>query len=232
VAAVFILGGWTPGWAQFGSFVWLLLQTATIIAVVGSVNLFNFMDGIDGLAGSEAAYLGLGGAFVMSLTLNDPSIVRAALIVGASSIGFLAWNWPPAKIFMGDVGSGYLGLVFAILALDSARQEPALVFVWIILSATFLVDSVTTLVRRLVRGEQVHEAHRSHAYQWLARRFGRHQPVTLIYLAINVFWLFPMAWFCVRNPAYGPWIGLLALAPVVAGALAAGAGRKEMPAKD
>jgi Fuc2NAc and GlcNAc transferase len=128
---------------------------------------------------------------------------------------------------MGDVGSGYLGFAFATLAVASAHSNPVMILTWLILAGSFFVDALVTLARRLLRGERLHEAHRIHAYQWLARRLGSHAPVTLLYGAVNVFWLLPMAWLSLRLPQHAGWIAIAALAPLVAGALAAGAGRPE-----
>ncbi len=227
--ALYFLGGWSPGWFPEQSIAWFVLQAATVVGIAWSINLFNFMDGIDGIAGAEAACLGLGGALLASSQQAEPGVPIASLIVGAASLGFLLWNWPPARIFMGDVGSGYLGLVFAVLALASAAGSPHWFFAWMILGATFLVDSGVTLVRRLLRRERVHQAHRTHAYQWLARRLGSHARATSLYLAVNVLWLLPMAWLCLQRPDHAAWIAAAALAPLVVAALCAGAGRREIP---
>jgi Fuc2NAc and GlcNAc transferase len=228
VVALVTLGGWSPEWIQKESAAWLVLQGATVVGIVWSINLFNFMDGIDGLAGTEAAYIGIGAAWLMSLVLTEPGVTNASLLLFAASLGFLLWNWPPAKIFMGDVGSGYLGFVIAVLAVASARERAPLMFVWIILGAMFLIDAIVTLLRRLIRGERIYEAHRTHAYQWLARRFGRHLPVTLLYLAVNVLWLLPMAWLCLRFAEHAPWLAVAAVAPIIVGVATAGAGRPEV----
>jgi Fuc2NAc and GlcNAc transferase len=116
-----------------------------------------------------------------------------AVLFAACVAGFLCWNFPPARIFMGDAGSGFLGLVVALLALWSARNAPHLVWSWVILSAVFLVDATTTLVRRVRRGERFAEAHRNHAYQYAARLHGSHRVITLVVLAVNIVWLLPIA---------------------------------------
>lgn len=225
-AALAILGGWDAGLAR-GSLPWWILQAALVVGVTWSTNLYNFMDGIDGIAGAEAAFLGLSGAWFLWTAGAPGGAVLACLVLGASALGFLAWNWPPARIFMGDVGSSYLGLVFAVLALATTREEPRLLAGWLILCGAFVVDSGVTLGRRLARRERFYEAHRIHAYQWLSRRLGRHAPVTLLYAAVNLLWLLPMAWLSLRQPDYAWWIAAAALAPLIAAAAAAGAGRLE-----
>ncbi len=160
--------------------------------LVWSINLFNFMDGIDGLASLEAIGVSLGGALVWWL-VQPAGDWPVALLFAACVAGFLVWNFPPARIFMGDAGSGFLGLVVALLALWSARTEAHLFWAWFILGGCFMVDATTTLVRRVKRGERFNVAHRSHAYQYAARQHASHKAVSLAVVAINTFWLLPWA---------------------------------------
>ena len=159
---------------------------------VWSINFFNFMDGIDGIASIEAMSVALGGALVWWL-VQPAGSWPVALLFAACVGGFLFWNFPPARIFMGDAGSGFLGLVVALLALWSARDSAHLVWSWVILSSVFLVDATTTLLRRVRRGERFAEAHRNHAYQYAARVHGSHRTITLVVLTINIVWLLPIA---------------------------------------
>jgi Fuc2NAc and GlcNAc transferase len=116
---------------------------------------------------------------------------------------------------MGDVGSGFLGFVFGVLAIASIKERPWLLWPWLILLAAFIVDSMLTLTRRVVTGAQWYEAHCSHAYQHAARRWGSHSRVTLTIMAINVTWLFPLAYGSCIWPSFGPLFALVALAPLV-----------------
>ena len=159
---------------------------------VWSINFFNFMDGIDGIASIEAMSVALGGTLVWWL-VHPAGNWPVALLFAACVGGFLFWNFPPARIFMGDAGSGFLGLVVALLALWSARDSAHLVWSWVILSSVFLVDATTTLLRRVRRGEHFAEAHRNHAYQYAARVHGSHRTITLAVLVINIVWLLPIA---------------------------------------
>jgi Fuc2NAc and GlcNAc transferase len=162
------------------------------VYLVWAINFFNFMDGIDGIAGVEAIVVALGGALVSWLAQPTlPWIVSAAFT--ASIAGFLLWNLPPARIFMGDAGSGFLGLVIGTLSLWHGYEAPHLFWSWFALQGCFMVDATTTLVRRVQRGERPQEAHRSHAYQYASRLYGGHRPVTLAYGAVTVFWLLPIA---------------------------------------
>jgi Fuc2NAc and GlcNAc transferase len=164
---------------------------------------------------------------LLSLHVSPVDVAPVAALCSAAAAGFLLWNWPPAKIFMGDVGSGYLGYVLAILALAATIRDPVAVWVWLILGGAFFVDATVTLARRTIRGDRLYEAHRSHAYQWLARRWGSHLPVTVTLLALNLLWLFPAAWLAERYPALALWILIAAYLPLIVLALVAGAGRPE-----
>jgi Fuc2NAc and GlcNAc transferase len=225
--AIVCLGA--AGWLQVGQLIgsgWLGAVLAAL-GLVWALNLFNFMDGIDGIAAAEAVFIAWGGAALMHISGNVSAISDIGLIIGAACAGFLIWNWPPARIFMGDVGSGYLGYALAVLALASARDRPSALWAWLILGGAFFVDATVTLLRRALRRERVHQAHRSHAYQWLARRWGSHRRVTLTVMAVNMLWLLPSALCAVLYPQWAAWIALGALSPLALAALLAGAGRTE-----
>lgn len=170
---------------------WLALPLATV-GLAWLVNLYNFMDGIDGLAGIEALTAAIGFAALAAL-VGDGALAVLALLLAAAAGGFLYWNWPPARIFLGDVGSGFLGLAFGVLLLQAAAADAQLLWAGLIVLGVFVVDATCTLLRRLLRGERVHEAHRSHAYQRAARRFASHRTVSLAVGAINLCWLLPLA---------------------------------------
>lgn len=188
------LGGF-PSLTVFGYFVdlgWLGYLGASLY-IVWLLNLYNFMDGIDGLAGIEAITVCCGGALMTWLIAPESNAWVLPLLLATAVLGFLSWNFPPAKIFMGDAGSGFLGLMLALLSVQAAAVEPRLFWIWLILLGVFIVDATVTLCRRVARGEKFYEAHRSHAYQHASRLFGRHRPVTLAIGAINLFWLLPIA---------------------------------------
>jgi UDP-N-acetylmuramyl pentapeptide phosphotransferase/UDP-N-acetylglucosamine-1-phosphate transferase len=151
---------------------WLMPGLDTVAAAllwVWFINLFNFMDGIDGLAGSEAAAIGLGLLLFAGFGAgHDPAVAAAAASVAAAAIGFLVWNWAPARIFLGDVGSVPLGYVLGFLLLDQASRGHWKIA--LILPLYFLADATITLLRRLWRGERVWQAHREHFYQRAVQR--------------------------------------------------------------
>ena len=196
-----------------------------LMALTWSTNLFNFMDGIDGIAGSESVFVGGAGALLNWRYDGDVDLTAAMLALAAATLGFLIWNWPPARIFMGDVGSGFLGFTLAVLGLSASRHGGIPVEVWAILSGVFLVDATVTLLTRIVRGDRWFEAHRTHAYQNLASRWQAHLPVTALIIAVNVFWLLPWAWIAATHPARAMLSVVAALAPLAVMVLLAGAGR-------
>jgi Fuc2NAc and GlcNAc transferase len=199
-----------------------------LMALTWSTNLFNFMDGIDGIAGSEAVFVAGAGALLNWGYGGDSGLTAAMLVLAAATLGFLIWNWPPARIFMGDVGSGFLGFTLAVLGLAASRHSAAPIEVWVILSGVFLVDATVTLLRRIVRGDRWFEAHRLHAYQNLASRWQAHLPVTGLVIAINLFWLFPWAWITAIYPARAMLYVIAALAPLMLIVFLLGAGRNRI----
>jgi Fuc2NAc and GlcNAc transferase len=185
-----------------------------VLGIVWAINLFNFMDGIDGLATMESGAVALGG-FVSAWLLGHGDVALVSWLLALTCAGFLCWNWPPARIFLGDVGSGYLGYVIAVLALDDSLIQPSRLAVWVMLAGVFLIDATLTLLVRLARGERVYEAHRQHAYQRLARRWASHARVTGIILIINAIWLFPAALLATLRPQWTWELMVLALFPLV-----------------
>jgi len=176
--------GWTlePGW---------LGSVVGVLYLVWLLNLYNFMDGIDGIASIETICVALGGALLC--WLHDAYFLTVVSLALACAVaGFLCWNFPPARIFMGDAGSGFLGIVLGVLSLQAGWIASHLFWAWVILSGVFITDATITLGHRAFRAEKVYEAHRSHAYQHAARKFG-HMPVVLVVLAINLVWLLPVA---------------------------------------
>ncbi|MGE7991607.1 MraY family glycosyltransferase [Pseudomonas sp. NPDC089554] len=194
--------------------------------LVWMLNLYNFMDGIDGIASVEAITTCLGACLLYALS-GATSLAWAPMLLAGAVLGFLFWNFPPARIFMGDAGSGFLGITLGVLSLLAAWHSSSLFWGWLILLGVFVVDATFTLVRRLVRGEKVYEAHRSHAYQFASRQYGRHLPVTLAVSVINLLWLLPIAAYVVWSQGDGLLWLLIAYAPLVVLAIRYRAGAKE-----
>jgi len=146
--------------------------------VIWFINLYNFLDGIDGYAGSEAVFLGLAG-FIL---FNDSLF----LVLVFSVLGFLVWNWDKAKIFMGDVGSTLLGYNVAIFTIYYANQDSMNFWVWIILFGVFWFDATLTLFRRYKNGEKLSQAHRKHTYQRAVQSGLTHSRVVIYSIFINM----------------------------------------------
>lgn len=170
-----------------------------VLTLVWMTNLYNFMDGIDGLAGIEVVSVCLIISVIYQLTSFTPNDGAAVLFLAAAAGGFLMWNFPPAKIFMGDVGSGFIGLLLGGLMLRDAAKEPKYLFVWLILLAVFIVDATMTLLYRIYMKERFYEAHNTHAFQYASRVMRSHKKVTLSVVCINLFWLGPCAFLVAKD---------------------------------
>lgn len=227
--ALWCLGAMQPSHPGNSGLIWTwVARAADIAALVWLTNLFNFMDGIDGLAGIEAVLVSVFGAVLM---IQDglPGYSQLSWSLAAASLGFLVWNWPPAKIFLGDVGSGFLGFTLGTLVLFSASSKPELLWPWLILLAAFLVDATVTLLRRMISRARWYDAHRSHAYQHAALDWDSHAKVTLAVAAINIGWLLPLAWAAYRYPQAAPAFAAVAFVPLLLITIRFEAGREQTP---
>lgn len=174
-AGALVFQGWLPPLAD---------RAVAAIAWVWFVNVFNFMDGIDGITGIEAGSLGGGVALVVAATGTATGLAPFALALGAAAVGFLVWNWHPAKLFLGDVGSVPLGFLLGglLLQLALAGQLAAA----LILPAYYVADATLTIGLRIVRGEPFLRPHRQHFYQRAVQAGKRHDQVALVVLAGNL----------------------------------------------
>jgi Fuc2NAc and GlcNAc transferase len=199
----------------------------SVLALVWGTNLFNFMDGIDGIAAGESIFITVSAGTLNLMNGGDSGLTAVLFSLSAASLGFLFWNWPPARIFMGDVGSGFLGFIISACLMATSIQGALPIEVLPILGGVFFVDATTTLMRRILQGDRWLEPHRTHAYQRMARRFGRHLPVTIIIFVVNVVWLLPWAVATIRFPENGRVYMAAALLPLVIISIVVGAGRRE-----
>ena len=191
---------------------------AAVIYLVWMLNLFNFMDGIDLITGVQTVTTSAGVAMLLLIS-TESDLWKIFALLAASILGFLFFNLPPAKIFLGDVGSGFIGFTTAVISLVVAEDEPLVAWAMIILLAVFVTDATVTLLRRLLSREHVYVAHRTHAYQHLSKKLNRHLPVSLGVGAINLFFLLPIAWLVVESeiiPIFGLLISYVPLAIVAA----------------
>ena len=211
----------------------LLGPYAPFVVGVGAVwwiNLFNFMDGIDGLAAGQALFMLAGGVVIVFLTHENwagetETVMLVAL--GAATLGFLALNLPPARIFMGGVGSYFLATMIFALALATLLQGWVSLQSWLILGAAFVSDATVTLLTRVLRREKFWRAHRSHAYQRIARTWGGHGRVTAVFATINILYLLPLAVLAQAAPIFAWGITAFAYGPLLVAAQQFGAGRPD-----
>lgn len=157
----------------------IITNTFAFFLIIWFINLYNFLDGINGYAGSETVFLSLAGFLFFG--------GEYFLVLVVATLGFLYWNWNKAKIFMGDVGSTLLGYNVAIFTLYHANQEPNNLYIWAILFGTFWFDATLTLIRRYKNGEKLSQAHKKHAYQRLTLAQWSHVKVATGNLIINIF---------------------------------------------
>ncbi|MFW2601015.1 MraY family glycosyltransferase [Aliarcobacter butzleri] len=154
--------------------------------IIWFINLYNFLDGINGYAGSEAVFLSIAGFILFG--------GNHFLVLAVAVLGFLYWNWNKAKIFMGDVGSTLLGYNVAIFTIYYANQEPTNFWIWIILFSVYWFDATLTLIRRKLNKERLSQAHKKHAYQRLTQAGWSHYKVTNYSIWLNIL-LFAIVYF-------------------------------------
>lgn len=156
---------------------WLAFPMS-LLFVVWMTNLYNFMDGMDGIAGSMALF-GFGTFALLAGLAGETTFMLMSLLVACAATGFLVFNFPPAKIFMGDAGSSSLGFLAAAFSLWGAQLEIFPFWAALLIFSPFIVDATVTLLKRLLRGEKIWEAHKTHYYQRLVQLYGSHKPVLL-----------------------------------------------------
>jgi len=194
----------------------LALVAAVALAMLWLVNLYNFMDGIDGLAASQCL-LACVAAGLLSWRAGGYDYSLFCLLLAASQLGFLVWNWPPARLFMGDAGSIPTGFLLAGLTLLGALEGWLSLSAWLVLLAVFITDASWTLLWRMATGQAFTQAHRLHAYQRLSAHWGSHRRVDLLFVAIFCGWLMPLAWIVEIYPKFAFLLVILAYLPLLLG---------------
>ena len=185
------------------------------LIVLWSMNLYNFMDGIDGIAAGQCLLACSAGAVLSWRGGAHSSYPLFCLLLAASHGGFLWWNWPPARLFMGDAGSIPTGFLLAGLAVLGAVQGELSPACWLVLLALFITDASWTLLWRMATGQKFTRPHRMHAYQRLSSRWNSHLRVDLLLLAIFLAWLLPLAWMIQIYPGYTFLLVILAYLPLL-----------------
>ncbi|MFT3929027.1 MAG: glycosyltransferase family 4 protein [Spongiibacteraceae bacterium] len=188
------------------------------LGVTWLINLYNFMDGINGLAALEAVFVLIAINWLGHSTVYGHTFSHTHLFASAILVGFLVWNFPAGKIFMGDAGSAFLGFFLGILALWSYQLQGPSVTVWLILLAIFIGDASYTLFVRIITRQKWHEAHRLHAYQQLATRLNaNHFRTTCVLMIVNLGWLLPIAWLVQARTLHQVFGLALAYLPLIIG---------------
>jgi len=182
-------------------------------ALVWLINLYNFMDGIDGMAASGAVFLSVGAALALWLT-GHADLVLVLGLLAVSAGGFLLFNWQPSRLFMGDAGSVFLGYVFGVLIVGTVGQSQISMWSWMVLFGYFAVDTTTTTILRVFLTDRWYGEHRSHAYQNLAR-LHNHRVVVSGVTAYHVVWLLPLVVWSVLTPSLAPVAAACAWLPVI-----------------
>lgn len=211
--AVLVIAGPLPG----ASWTNLLLAVLSGLALLWMLNLYNFMDGIDAYAATQCILACVCAALLAWGQAAPPQYLLFCLLLAAAQLGFLFWNWPAARLFMGDAGSVPTGFLLGALALLGQVEAYLPLACWLILLAVFITDATVTLLWRMATGQAFTQPHRLHAYQRLSRHLGGHLPVVLLLLALNGLWLFPLALAAAVFPKYSILLVILAYLPLLAG---------------
>lgn len=207
---IVVLSPWAAGAPQLW---WILVPLVPVL--IGFINAHNFMDGIDGILGQQGLFvmLGLG---LLAAWSGEIGIAALAFAAATGCLGFLVFNRPPARIFMGDVGSGALGLALGAVAAFLVQRDPAMLWGCLILPSAFLVDSGLTLARRVLGGQRWYAPHRQHLYQWLVRVHWSHARTDVAYMIWNLAVVAPLAWLAAWWPTRGAWFFVAAYALAMA----------------
>lgn len=188
----------------------VMIGIVLTLGIAWLTNLYNFMDGTDGLAGLQAVLAGVAGGWLL-WEGGDHGLAMLAWITAASCVGFLIWNWAPAKIFMGDVGSCLLGFVFGCLSVLGEMHVRLPALLWVILLGYFIWDATLTLLLRIFSGERWYEAHKSHAYQRLVQMGLGHGQLAGLFFIFNLLVLWPLTLWGYLEPAALLWALLLSI---------------------
>ncbi len=177
----------------------------TFLGLIWLTNLYNFMDGSDGIAAIQAICAGIFAGSILFVE-GQTGLAMVCFFVASSSLGFLYWNWSPAKIFMGDIGSCVLGFVFGALAVISDLLGVLSVYIWCILLSVFICDATFTLFKRMFQGEKWYKAHREHAYQKLIQMGMSHRLLAIVFLIFNLCVIWPIAFIGYVLPEFSVYL--------------------------
>ncbi len=183
------------------------------------INLYNFMDGIDGLLATHCIISLAIAVFLLTIQSAPKNLVLFCGVLASVQVGFLILNWSPATLFMGDAGSIPTGFLMGVIAIETSTRAFLPIAAWAIILSPFLTDSIGTLIFRLFRLENIFKPHSSHMYQKLARYWNSHRRVVIIMAMFQCFWCAPLAYFVTMCPDYAIHLLLLTYAPLLLGLL-------------
>lgn len=213
------LGGVPPLYFGATSFRLGLLGLALLVAAcTWFFNLYNFVDGTDGMAGSATAFIG-GTMSVVMVVARQYDLAAVLAVVAAASIGFLCFNWPPARIFMGEAGTAFISYIFVAVILVSLSREAVSLWIWLIVFAFYFSDTTVTTMIRAFTVPRFYRGHRSHAYQNLARKWESHLRILTLVLAIDLLWVAPAVAIALHRPDIAGFVTAVVYAPLVLFAL-------------
>ena len=219
LAVHLLLSGWALFWLGGGpllSIGWIPVLVAipvTALFLVWMVNAYNFMDGIDGMAVSGAVFVSGAITLVMLLTNSKSEFIIVPVLLLTTTSSFIVFNWPPASIFMGDSGSVFLGYIFGSLILVTAMSGEISIWTWLVVFGYFFADTTVTQIMRVILVKKWYRAHRSHAYQNLARITGSHLKVTGGVVLYNVVWILPLTLWSAMKPETAILAVILSITP-------------------
>ena len=219
LAAQFLLSSWVIFWLDVDSLLYvgwlptLIVILLTMLFFVWMINAYNFMDGIDGMAISGAVFISGAITLVLLLTNGSSELTILFMLLLSSSSAFLFFNWPPATIFMGDSGSVFLGYIFGSLILVTIMNDDISIWTWLIVFGYFFADTAVTQIMRVILVKKWYLAHRSHAYQNLARITESHLKVTGSVALYNIFWILPLTLWSALQPEMSLIAVVLAVTP-------------------
>ncbi len=197
---------------ELGLLEFIMLPTLMFF-IVWIINAYNFMDGIDGMAATGAFYFSGALTLIMIMTNNFSELTFLFFLLMASVGAFILFNWPPANIFMGDAGSIFLGYVFGAFIIITVFRGELSIWTWLVMFGYFFADTTVTQITRIILVKQYYKAHRSHAYQNLARITGSHFKITFCVTVFHVLWLLPLTLWTVKQPEMEILAVFLAITP-------------------
>lgn len=188
-------------------------HAALVVVLVWFYNLYNFIDGIDGMASSATIFLCAALGLVL-YSQHQQTLGFILALLGISCAGFLAFNWPPARMFLGDAGSSFIGYILSAVFIESLWHSPTNVWSWLIVGGFYFADTTLTTVVRLLKVPGWYRPHRSHAYQNLARVWDSHRKVVLLVMVINLLWVLPLLLLSLKYEAWAIGLTVLVYVPL------------------